>query len=120
MSFPPRMYVPFAIRFQQIRNQGILKLKEAISLWAIFPDCSLNWWFSLALMSHHRQYGEYVLTGESDGNVDGEETMATERSIFESQLCHYLLCDFSYVSPTLLTYKMGRNKVCFLPFTGLH
>lgn len=39
-----------------------------------------------------------MLTGESDGNVDGEETMATERSRFESQLCHYLLCDFSYVS----------------------
>lgn len=73
---PPRMYVPFAIRFQQIKNQGILKLKEAISLSGPSFRLFLNWWFSLALMSHHRQYGEYVLTGESDGNVDGEEAVA--------------------------------------------
>lgn len=45
--------------------------------------------------------------------------MATERSIFESQLCHYLLCDFSYVSsPYFAHYKMGRIKSAFCPSQG--
>ena len=42
-------------------------------------------------MLHYRQYGEYVLTEECDGNTDGEETMAAERSRFWFQLWHYLL-----------------------------
>ena len=55
-------------------------------LWALFPDCSLNWWFFLTLMSHYKQYGEYVLTEECDGNIDGEEMMVIERRSNQSVL----------------------------------
>ena len=37
-------------------------------------------------MSHYKQYGEYVLTEECDGNIDGEEMMVIERRSNQSVL----------------------------------